>query len=284
MKTNRTRFVVVAVFLAGIVLTIMVGCARLQGPAWPVAPIELRSGLVVGYLSPETLPHSLALLPHPPAAGSVAFALDEDASRAGRALQGTPRWTLAAQDADLSFPEAVGTFSCALDAPVTQADTPHLYRLMRKSLADVALSTIAAKDRYRRARPFLVNKAPICTPKEEARLTKSGSYPSGHTAVGWAWALIMGEIVPERIDAILARGRAFGQSRVVCNVHWQSDVLEGRFLGAGVVARLHADAAFRADLEAAKAEVAAVRARGLRPSRDCSAEAAAMALQPPPAP
>jgi hypothetical protein len=52
------------------------------------------------------------------------------------------------------------------------------------------------------------------------------------------------------------RGLAFGQSRVVCNVHWQSDVLE-----AGFVARLHADAAFRVDREAARIELAAVRAR-----------------------
>ncbi len=37
------------------------------------------------------------------------------------------------------------------------------------------------------------------------------------------------------------------------------------------------DAAFRADLEAAKAELAAVRGKGLKPQRDCAAEAAALA-------
>lgn len=66
---------------------------------------------------------------------------------------------------------------------------------------------------------------------------------------------------------------------MVCNVHWQSDVTEGVFMGAGTVARLHADAAFRADLEAAKAELATVRAKGLKPQRDCAAEAAAMGTQ-----
>ena len=95
--------------------------------------------------------------------------------------------------------------------------------------------------------------------------------------MGWAWALILSEISPEQTDAILARGRAFGESRVICNVHWQSDVIEGRFMGASTVARLHADPTFRADLEAAKAELAAVRGKGLRPQRDCAAEAAAMA-------
>ncbi len=48
-------------------------------------------------------------------------------------------------------------------------------------------------------------------------------------------------------------------------------------MGAATVARLHADAAFRADLAAAKKELATVRAQGLSASRDCRAEAAALA-------
>ena len=108
-------------------------------------------------------------------------------------------------------------------------------------------------------------------------MRKDGSYPSGHTAIGWAWALILTEIAPERADAVLARGRAFGESRVVCNVHWHSDVVEGRFMGAAAVARLHADPGFLADIEAVKAEYAKVRAEGLKPPRDCRAEAKALA-------
>jgi acid phosphatase (class A) len=154
---------------------------------------------------------------------------------------------------------------------------PHLYMLLRRTLVDTGLSTYAAKDHYNRTRPFVVNKESTCTPDEEKFLITNGSYPSGHAAFGWAWALVLSEISPEQADAILARGRAFGESRLICNVHWQSDVVEGRFMGAGTVARLHADPAFRADLEAAKAELAAVRAKGLKPLRDCAAEAAALA-------
>jgi acid phosphatase (class A) len=187
------------------------------------------------------------------------------------------RWTLATDDANLNFPQAAGTFSCALNAPITEQDTPHLYMLLRRTLTDALLSTYSAKDHYSRTRPFVVNKEPTCTPNEEKFLMTNGSYPSGHTAIGWAWALILSEISPGQNDAILARGRAFGESRVVCNVHWQSDVIEGRLMGAAIVARLHADPTFRADLEAAKAELAAVRAKGLKPLRDCAAEAAAMA-------
>ena len=73
--------------------------------------------------------------------------------------------------------------------------------------------------------------------------------------------MILSEIVPERTDAILARGHEFGQSRVVCNVHWQSDVDRGRVMGAAAVARLHADAGFLRDLKQAKREVAAIQRR-----------------------
>lgn len=274
MKNRSPLFALLAVLAYAALVT---GCAPSDRLSQPAAVPEIRPGVLAGYLPPTALPNSLALISPPPAAGSAAFANDEEASRKGLALRGTPRWTLAIEDANLR--QAAGTFSCAVNAPVTEQETPRLYILMRRASTDAGRSTSAAKDHYSRPRPFMINKEPICTPDpdEEDFLRKNGSYPSGHAAIGWAWALILTEIAPERTDAILARGRAFGESRVICNVHWQSDVVEGRFMGAGTVARLHADATFRADLEAAKAELAAVRAKGLKPQRDCAAEAATLA-------
>jgi len=257
-------------------IAITAGCASTKQQSGPMAVPEIHPGILAGYLDPETLPNSLALIPPPPAAGSAALAHDEAVSRRSLVLRGTPRWDLAANDAELMFPEAAGTFSCALDIAITEKDTPHLYMLLRRTLADAGLSTYTAKNNYQRQRPFMVNQAPICTPDEEALLRKDGSYPSGHTAIGWAWALILTEIAPDRADAILARGRAFGESRIVCNVHWHSDVLEGRFMGAAAVARLHADPAFQADLESAKTEYANAQAKGDAPLRDCQAETEAL--------
>ena len=103
----------------------------------------------------------------------------------------------------------------------------------------------------------MMNHEPVCTPEDEEKLRKDGSYPSGHTAIGWGWALLFCELFPEQTDALLKRGWEFGQSRVICNVHWQSDVNQGRIMGAATFARLHADPGFLADIEAAKAEIAA---------------------------
>jgi acid phosphatase (class A) len=278
MATRRSvKKILLIMLMLG--LSIAAGCAGVTAPASPVAVPEIRPGILVGYLPKNALPDSLALLPPPPAPGSVAFALDEEYSRRSFALRGTPAWELATSDADLMFPQAAGTFSCALNAPITEKDTPHLYLLLRRILTDAGRSTGAAKDHYQRTRPFLLNKEPICTPEEKTSLEKNGSYPSGHNAIGMAWALILTEISPEQTDAILARGRAFGLNRIICNVHWYSDTIQGRYMGADTVARLHADPKFRADLEAAKAELEVVRAKGLKPTRDCGAEAAAVALQ-----
>ena len=239
---------------------------------------ELKPGVPAGYLAAGAIPDSLALVPAPPAAGSAALAQDHAVMRAALALRGTPRFEQAARDADLDFPFAAGTFACTLGVRIDAERTPATYRLLRRSLIDAAMATRAAKEHYQRARPFVENGAPTCTPDDEAALRGNGSYPSGHVAIGWVWALVLTQAVPGHTEALIARGRSFGESRAVCNVHWQSDILAGRFMAAGTFARLQSDAAFRADVAAASVELAAARTRGQAPDRDCAAEAAALAI------
>ena len=263
---------------AGLVLAALAAVAggvvaRAQSGAPVAAPIT-------GYLPRGAAPSSVSLVPPAPTAGSATQARDDAASKQVLRLMDGPRWALAAQDANLSFPAAADTYACALDVKVGPQTTPRLYTLLRRTLMDAGLSTYPAKIKYRRARPFMVNGRPICTPGDANGLRADGSYPSGHAAVGWAWALILAEAAPERQDAVLARGRAYMRSRMVCNVHWQSDTEAGATEGSAVVARLHADPAFRADLDAARGEILAARAAGQRPTRDCAAEAAALAADP----
>ena len=262
--------------LAAAVLAIggAVSLSSAQAPATAPPAVLTRAA---GYLGVGRGPNSLTLLPPPPAAGSAALARDEEASQAALKLYGGPRWDLATEDADLSFPKVAGTFSCALGIEISEASTPRLYTLMRRSLSDIGLSTYPTKTKYQRPRPFMANGAPICTPAVEASLRRDGSYPSGHSAVGWGWGLIMAQVAPDRADAVLARGRAFSHSRVVCNVHYLADVEEGRTMGAATVAKLNASSEFRADVEAARAEVAAASAKGSKPTRDCARETAQMA-------
>lgn len=277
IQMRSTRILALAALVAG--------CSATGAPAptagmaaTPAAPsVQLPPGYLPGYLPKGATPDSLTLVPPPPAPGSPAQARDDAVAKAAVADEGGPRWKQAIEDADLSFPHAAGTFACAMGVRVTEADTPHLYGLLRRTLVDVGLSTYPTKRKYMRPRPFTVDKGAICTPGDEGALRKDGSYPSGHSAIGWGWALILTEAAPDRQDAILARGRAFGQSRIACNVHWQSDVEEGRMMASATIARLHDNSAFKADLAAAVSEIAAARTKGLAPDRDCAKEAEQLA-------
>lgn len=237
---------------------------------------EILPGVLQGYLSATDQLDSRTFVLPAPTVSSARQILDSAWSETVLPLRGSARWDLAIRDADLSFPAAASTFSCALGIPVTKADTPALYMLLRRTLTDFGLATYAAKNAYQRKRPFMTNGKPVCTPDEEDKLRKDGSYPSGHTAIGWGWALLLSELAPDRAEAILARGRAFGESRTVCNVHWYSDVVAGRVVGAAAFARLQTNETFLAAKEAARAEIERVRRDRVELKRDCAGEAAAL--------
>jgi len=230
--------------------------------------------LAPGYLAPASLPVRLALLGAPPKPGSAAFERDEEARRAALALRGTAREKLAATDAELTFPAPATSFSCALGADINEKKTPHLYAMMQRVLTDAGGSTYAGKNAYNRTRPFVQHEEGTCRKDMEPLLRHDGSWPSGHSAAGWAWGLVLAEVQPARATELLARGLAFGQSRVVCDAHWQSDVDAGRIMGAATVAVLHGNPAFLADLAAAKREVQEAG----KSSQDCAAERVALSL------
>ena len=279
---SRHSLMLVAVLLLGAAVSSQAAAQSEAGPANAGAGIpELPPGTPHGYLDLTGLPDSLALLPPPPAPDSPGFARDEAMRESAAKLRDTVRFARATSDADLHFPHAAETFSCAANLPISKEHMPRLYALLGRSFIDVGLSTYRAKTHYQRVRPFVMHNASSCTPSDEEMLRKDGSYPSGHSAAGWGWALLLTELVPERADAILQRGRDFGESRVVCNVHWQSDVDAGRVIAAATIARLHAVPAFETDVEAARAEVETARAEGAQPAADaCAAEAASLRIEP----
>jgi len=221
-------------------------------PPTASAPAFTAPGRPSGYLARPV--DGLSIIGGPPAAGSPDLAADEATIEATRAVLDTPRGAQAVEDVKLVEPGAFRSWSCAAGVEISPQTTPVLHRLLIRSLIDAGTATNPAKDHYKRARPFIGNQRRICVAPESLR--GSASYPSGHSSVGFAWGLILAEVVPARADALLTRGREFGDSRVICGVHYPSDVQAGRILGASTVARLHSEPAFIADLEAAKAEAA----------------------------
>lgn len=225
-------------------------------------------------------PDVMAVLPPAPAANSARDVADRDIFRKTRALEGTPRWSLATADAKLSIGYLFADFSCAAGVTLTPEDAPRLAAMFVKAAPDIVAAVDVPKDAYKRARPFTRDAGDICIPKS-GEFSKSYDYPSGHATGAWAFGLILGQVTPGRAGPILERARAFGESRVVCGVHNASAVEAGRLAADTVVAALDNDDAFRADLAGARAEMTALRASAPAPDPAlCKSEAALTATTP----
>lgn len=236
-----------------------------------IARVEFGRGIALA----EHLPNSALLVPPPPDESSARFEYDQERIQAAVASQDSDRMALALRDDTLLFPDAARTFECSLGIAISQDLTPFLFQILRRTVADAALSTFPAKYKFSRQRPFQVNGGQTGLSEEQlARLTPA--YPSAHAAIGWVWALILSGIAPEHSNAILARGLSFGQSRAVLNLHWQSDIEWGQLLGSTVVAQLHANETFRRDFLQAKREYQLMREQNMTPTINCDEETRAM--------
>jgi acid phosphatase (class A) len=107
------------------------------------------------------------------------------------------------------------------------------------------------KRKWMRLRPFEQDERI----KPVLRLSRSPSYPSGHATFGYLVGILLADIVSERRDAILARGREYGENRVIGGVHFPSDVAAGREVAIVLAAELRSSAEFRDSFEEVRSEI-----------------------------
>jgi len=190
------------------------------------------------------------------------------------------RWQLANTDEEMSY----NRFSQAFGTAINSATTPFLMHLLDRVEWDVQGVAFDAKSFYNRPRPFQrFQLAHVCgtekPPAPEVPMKGGSSYPSGHTSFGWATVLILAEVAPARAQSLLARGREYGESRVVCAMHYPSDVVGGQLVATTVIARLHTDPEFEEDLGCAKEEHAVVLNAGVQLSQACRLRKTQLKLQ-----
>jgi acid phosphatase (class A) len=207
-----------------------------------------------------------------PSAGDARDTADRRIFRETRKLADTPRWAMAADDAQLGNAKMLEHFACSLGIELKPEDAPKMVAMAQKATREAAASMSKAKDFYKRQRPFMVDEGPTCV--ERSTIGESFDYPSGHTTAGWAWGLVLSQVDPSRAGPLLARGRAIGDSRVVCGMHNASAVENARMLTGAAVSLASASPLYQADLAYARAELATLRAGEHRkpdPAR-CAAE------------
>lgn len=273
-KAEAGTYAVMAVGLA-----VLVACAgAVVPPSPPVAQTPMAGAAPAGerppgFLTRAMLPDAVATIPAAPKEGDARNTLDWDIFRKTRALEGGDRWALAKSDDSYKPDYLLGAFSCAAGVSLTPANSPTLVRILARTTMDAGLAAEAAKQLYRRPRPFTRNEGNICIAKSDG-LAASFDYPSGHASLGWMTGLVIAQLAPDHASQILARGRAYGESRVVCGVHNMSAVEAGRTNAAGVFAALQGSTDYTAAMAIARKELEAARASGAVPdAAACAREA-----------
>lgn len=133
-------------------------------------------------------------------------------------------------------------------------DLPKTERLAEHVEDDVRIAVRSAKDFFRRLRPFEIEpRIDNCIDNVKADL----SYPSGHAAFGWSMAYLLSRLAPERRDALETRATEFARQRMVCGVHYPSDLEAGRLAAQRLLAEMEKNPEFRAEADAAATELRA---------------------------
>ena len=222
------------------------------------------------YFSTDEMPDLIKCLPPPPDTIGEDFAHDIIRYMWGKSQRAdSARAAIVFRDAVWSFDALLAEFNVPLGLTVTKEGTPEIYKYMVNSLATIDQMRVAPKAYYHRKRPFERFHEHMLTRYEEKELSGEGSYPSGHSQRGYAAALLLSEINPNRADTIMARGYMYGESRVIAGAHWQSDVDASRLAAAIGVSRLHTSPDFLAQLNKARNEFKWL-AGGLPPTDDAS--------------
>lgn len=171
-----------------------------------------------------------------------------------KTLRSGHRGKQAVQNANLSMDYLMGIFGTAMGIKASKTTTPVIAELMELVFKQSRAAAGALKSVYFRKRPYVQLSEPSAIPAWEEHSRTSSSYASAHANLGWSLALVLAEVAPECQDEVLRIGFNYGYDRVIVGYHWASDVEAGRILGCCVVARLHADPAFRELISKARAE------------------------------
>ena len=212
------------------------------GPDW-VPPLQ-------AYVVASDLPNAVNYLPAPPDTASAAFISDMIKWQWGKSIRQnangtrTTRGSQAWNDSQYGYPRWYNVLATIFR--VTLNKFPGMGGFVYNVGEAGSVSTQYAKLYHKRRRPIpQLNDTTWGRYDEYDDMLTSYSFPSSHTAFGWAVALAIAEMVPELADTTLARAYSYGENRTIVGAHWNSDVENAILTASAAVAHLHTIDAFK---------------------------------------
>ena len=217
---------------AALLLTALVAPAANSSPTpqpdvWPLPPLE----------------YFIEHLPAPPRATSYRDRLDLSDAVARQASM-TPAQMAQAQK---SYAFNVFYFSDIMGPKFTPKNYPKTAAFFQKLTATANVIIVGLKNHYARERPFQAHPDQI---KLLVRNEPGYSYPSGHTTRGRLFALVLGELCPEKQRALEASGEQVGVDRILAGEHYRTDLEAGHRLAKMMFLQLQKDPDFLAAVNA----------------------------------
>jgi acid phosphatase (class A) len=239
----------------------LVGAAAPVGGVWgQTAPADAKTSKAqktLMVLTPEDI-DPVRLLPPPPIDGSPAQTAELDELRHIQAVRTPERLAQAKWDGDH---EDSSAFAAVLGPRFDLQNLPATRALLAVVENDQSVAASEAKKAFHRHRPWTFEPSlEVC---ERVKPNAQGkpadpltAYPSGHSTLGYSVGIVLANLIPTKAPAIMARASDYAYSRLVCEVHFRSDIVAGQALGTAVgVMLLHA-AALKPQIEAARQELA----------------------------
>ncbi|MBA5690705.1 acid phosphatase [Rugamonas apoptosis] len=193
--------------------------------------------------------HGYWILPTPPASDSaIAKAELAELHRIQSSRTSEEEAQAKADAAD----ESLSIYKTVLGERFNPAALPLTAALGNRVKHDEGVNADPLKQAFKRMRPYNLDKSlkPVCK-----ATAKDNSYPSGHATAGYLAALTLIDMVPEQRDAILVRADAYAHNRLICGVHYPSDIAAGKLLAYSAHAVMETNPRYQAELAAAKAEL-----------------------------
>jgi len=191
------------------------------------------------------------VLPLPPADGSPAAKAElDELHRIARATTAAA-WKAAQWDNDH---EDGGMFAPVFGSGFDLKALPATAKLLADVRNDEATAASLAKDAFRRKRPWLIDGTLHTCSRDEDPLS---SYPSGHSTMGFAMAVVLARVAPELAPQLMTRASEYANERLVCGMHYRSDIEGGQTLGTSVAVLMLRDPRIETEVAAARAELIA---------------------------